>query len=552
MITSHGTLVSPEAVNYIFTKSDPEHYIETTMTKFSEIPLYLTVDLLKGLEVVTEQKEKSPVLSSGDPIIQPQNTTGSAVTAGMAGTTSAEVAEVVAGVAEMSEAAVDFGYVDLQVDQTSHQLESPSSEISVEVQGIAGKHRLSGKEYDGEIEILKDVTGHSTTEGTLKDFTKYFQERFHKLRKLLQMQRREVMGSTDIGRVRNHHGPLKVIGMINSVRNTKYGHKIMELEDETDTISALINNSSPLITTPFVNDEVVCVIGKMGKKDLIYVEDVVRPDVPIARTQNKSEEPLSCLFLSDIHIGSKTFLTSAWDRFIKWLNGNYSLNGSDVLRERLKYIVISGDTVDGIGIYPKQELELEILDIYAQYELLAERFQDIPEHIKILIQPGNHDAVRLAEPQPAFPKEITDLFSNDITFVGNPCYFKLSNVEVLSYHGCSIDDFVMQIPDVTYNTPIKIMKEMLVRRHLAPIYGQKTPIAPEHQDYLVIDKIPDIFVTGHIHKTAVEVYRDIKLINASAWQSQTSYQKMRNFNPDPGKVIATDLQTGSVKILNFV
>jgi len=91
-----------------------------------------------------------------------------------------------------------------------------------------------------------------------------------------------------------------------------------------------------------------------------------------------------------------------------------------------------------------------------------------------------------------------------------------------------------------------------VRRHLAPIYGEKTPIAPEHQDYLVIDKIPDIFVTGHIHKTAVEIYRDITLLNASAWQAQTSYQKMRNFNPDPGKGIAMDLQSGAVKILNFV
>jgi DNA polymerase II small subunit len=114
-----------------------------------------------------------------------------------------------------------------------------------------------------------------------------------------------------------------------------------------------------------------------------------------------------------------------------------------------------------------------------------------------------------------------------------------------------MDDFVMQIPQMTYNQPIEIMKEMLSRRHLAPVYGNKTPIAFEHQDYLMIDKIPDIFVTGHIHKTALENYRDITLINASAWQAQTKYQKMMNFNPDPGKIIMADLQSRKVNILNF-
>ncbi|WP_455392038.1 metallophosphoesterase, partial [[Eubacterium] cellulosolvens] len=217
----------------------------------------------------------------------------------------------------------------------------------------------------------------------------------------------------------------------------------------------------------------------------------------------------------------------------------------------LKYIVVAGDVVDGIGIYPNQESELEIADIYLQYEDLARKLQNIPEHIQLIIQPGNHDAVRPAEPQPAFPREITELFSNDIIFVGNPCYFTIDSVEVLAYHGCGMDDYVMQIPEVTYNQPIQIMREMLQRRHLAPVYGQRTAIAPEHQDYLLIDRLPDIFVTGHIHKTAYENYRDIQLINASAWQRQTNYQKMRNFNPDPGKIILADLQTRAINILTF-
>jgi DNA polymerase II small subunit len=325
----------------------------------------------------------------------------------------------------------------------------------------------------------------------------------------------------------------------------------MELEDDTDTITALIMNTSELININFVNDEVVCVIGKLGKNDLVYVEDIIQPDVPIARTPHRSELPLDCLFMSDIHNGSTTFLHDAWDRFIKWLNGKYIIDGAEQFRDRLKYIIIAGDVVDGIGVYPDQELELEILDIYAQYEDLAAKFQEIPEHIQLIVLPGNHDAVRPAEPQPTFPNDITKLFSNDIKFVGNPCYFSINNVEILAYHGRSMDDFVMNIPEMSYNKPVQIMKEMLVRRHLAPMYGEKTPIAPEHQDYLTIDRIPDFFITGHVHKTAVEVYRDISLINASAWQAQTSYQKMRNFNPDPAKVILADLQSRKIRILSF-
>ena len=531
LLTSHGTLVPPDTIDFILKKKNPEKYVTEIMKHFHEIPLFLTVDLLKAAEVkagFADQNVNEKSLERVEGQIQMEHL----------GSDTVILMESHESTVTKKDPLVTTGITSVSK--------------SVEVKGLASsKKRPLAKEYDGEIKILKDVTGQSTTEGTLKDFTKYFQERFRALRKILQNQRREVMGSAEISRLRNHPGPVKFIGMINDVRPTKQGHIILELEDESDSISALINNNSPLINMNFICDEVVCVLGKFGKNDLIYVEDIIRPDTPIAKNQNKADIPLNCLFMADIHNGSKTFLHKAWGKFINWLNGKYVINGSEQFLDNLKYIVISGDIADGIGIYPNQEAELEITDIYAQYEDLAIKFQEIPDHIELVIQPGNHDAVRPAEPQPAFPKEITDLFSNKIKFIGNPCYFSIDNVEILSYHGRSMDDFVMQIPNISYNLPLKIMKEMLIRRHLAPVYGQRTPIAPEHYDYLLIEKIPDIFVTGHIHKTAVETYRDISLINASAWQAQTSYQKMMNFNPEPGKVILAELQSRRLQILNF-
>ena len=47
--------------------------------------------------------------------------------------------------------------------------------------------------------------------------------------------------------------------------------------------------------------------------------------------------------------------------------------------------------------------------------------------------PGNHDAVRPAEPQPTFEKDIQQDY-NTTTFVGNPCDFSLHGVRLLSYH----------------------------------------------------------------------------------------------------------------------
>jgi DNA polymerase II small subunit len=495
LLTSHGTLVSPETMEYIHSKDDPETYIQDVIGKFQEIPLYLTIEQLKEVE---DKEEKTPIEASDDSNIMAQS--------GVSPTNAIKLSKI---------------KKELSQKPAAEVTEPPKEEPARVSKSIAPKKIPVASEYDGDIQIIKDVTGESTSEGTIKDFNKYFQTRFQTMKKILFNHRREVRGSADIATVKGREGPLKFVGLVNDIRLTQKGHKIMELEDETDSVSVLINNNSPLINMNFVNDEVLCVIGKMGKN------------------------------VADIHVGSTTFLHKPWEKFSKWLNGKHSINGSEELLDKLKYIVIAGDIVDGIGIYPNQEAELEIADIYAQYENLAIKFQEIPDHIQLIVQPGNHDAVRPAEPQPTFPTEITQLFSNDIRFVGNPCYFTINNVEVLAYHGRSMDDFVMQIPKVTYNTPIQIMKEMLLRRHLAPIYGQKTPISPEHLDYLLIDRIPDIFVTGHIHKTALEAYRDISLVNASAWQSQTSYQKMMNFNPDPAKAILADLQTMRLQILNF-
>src|SRR2546426_10634442 len=99
-----------------------------------------------------------------------------------------------------------------------------------------------------------------------------------------------------------------------------------------------------------------------------------------------------------------------------------------------------------------------------------------------------------------------------------------------------MDDLVSAIRGMSYARPLEAMKAMLRMRHLAPIYGGKTPIAPEAEDHLIIDEIPDIFATGHVHAAGVDQDRGVGLVNSSTWQAQTPDQKKRYIEPMPGRL----------------
>jgi DNA polymerase II small subunit len=401
------------------------------------------------------------------------------------------------------------------------------------------------------VEVLMDITGNSTCSGCISDFARYFQDRFGRLKRLIA-NRREMLGAVPVAAIRNRAGEVKTIGMVVERQSTSKGGVIFELEDESGRIKVLSSNNK---RTPLdiVTDEVLGVVGTMNaSRDLVYANELVRPEVPVHRRTHMTERDLNVAFVADIHVGSNTFLDTQWNRFMDYLNGRLDNgNGMNAILDSLEVLVIPGDVVDGIGVFPGHQEELLIDDIYRQYEALAELLKDVPDHIKVVLIPGNHDAVRLAEPQPALPSDIQGMFAGEVMFHGNPSLIDIEGVKVLAYHGKSIDDFVQHIQGCTYEDPVTVMKEMLKRRHLAPIYGGKTSIAPEATDHLVIETIPDIFVTGHVHATGVQAFRGSLLINASAWQSQTNYQKSMNFVPDPARVPVVNLRNMSVKVLDF-
>src|SRR5438128_8065690 len=250
-------------------------------------------------------------------------------------------------------------------------------------------------DQDPDVRILRDITGHSTCEGTLADFTRYFRHRFQALRHMLR-SRHELAGAQEIAKARRSTREVRIIGIVADVRTTKNGHRILEIEDEVDRIAVLLPSDSAVASEVAVMDEVVGVVGTVNDRGLVIARSIVRPDPPTVKAFRGTLHHVSAAFMSDIHVGSRTFLEDKWSKVSTWLGG------ADEVAASIRYLVVSGDVVDGIGVYPRQDEELVIDDIYGQYEALARMVAELPDRITVVMLPGNHDAVRPAEPQPAF------------------------------------------------------------------------------------------------------------------------------------------------------
>ena len=417
---------------------------------------------------------------------------------------------------------------------------------------------MLAKDIDSEIEVHFDITGNSVTEGKLSDIKSFFNSRLSQIRNLMIEGRslpRRPISNAEAYRNRQRYSSneyeITIVGLVSEPRWAKSGNLMFLLEDETTQIQCLLkppSGANPLHAAldGLMNDDVVGVSGFFigDRTDLFIISNIHLPPLP-RRAKNAAsvDESVSAAFLSDVHVGSKTFLEPQWEKMINWFK-------NDPLAKNIKYFVLSGDGVDGVGIYPGQDRHLAITDLFKQYGALAMLLSDLPDWVDVIILPGNHDAVRPAEPQPALDPEVQQDYS-DTVFVGNPCDFSLHGVRILSYHGKSIDDFVAGLRSVTYAKPEMAMRSMLERRHLAPSWGGKTPLSPEPEDSMVIGTIPDIFVTGHVHGQFVGDHKGTTIVHSSTWQDQTDYQRMLGFQPKPCILTVINLHTHASASIPF-
>ena len=450
-------------------------------------------------------------------------------------------------------------------------LSPPSNRISRENQSLSifGKDLSSSssdkvhRNFPGRnpVTVISDISGDSTCIGEYMQFVQYFRDRYSRLSTIIRSR----INARPIESLRRRRRSLRregewdseeisIIGMVSDISSTNNGHKIFSLEDPTGSFSVLVRNTEKELfelASQVLLDEVIGVTGLVKSAgNLMLATKLIQPDVPNG-VQRRTRSQGKIVLISDVHIGSSQFLEEAWLDFLDFLKGE---SESEVMRElaaSIRYLIVAGDLVDGIGIYPDQEFELDIMDIYEQYMKAAEYLREIPEHIRVIISPGNHDAVRQAEPQPALPEIFQAYFPQNVIFVGNPSLVDLDGTRILIYHGRSIDDLVASIPGISYQEPAMAVLEMVKRRHLAPTYGSRVSISPEKMDYFVIDPVPDIIHTGHVHTFGVQRYKNILLVNSGTWQDQTEFQKHVNLMPVPARVPIVDLADFTYKILTF-
>ena len=412
--------------------------------------------------------------------------------------------------------------------------------------------RPISKNYNADYEILKDPTGKLHTSGSYDDFYELTLDKYNRLYKLMQ-KRPEAFSVAKINNVlRNSQSQyLSVAGLVNEVRQTKNGNFFITIEDQTGYLNIIVRKDSEnrKIAESIVEDQMILFEGsynpgERSKRGVLFADNILKIDIPINYEINKSTEPLSIALISDTHIGSKEFEEKLWIKFVNFLNGKIGNKNWREIAGKIKYLIINGDLVDGIGVYPKQQEDLTMTDIYQQFNKASEYLSEIPDYIKIFYSSGNHEPVRNAIPRPAVPKKYAEnLINIGVKCVGNPAIIKTHVVKTLIYHGDSILDMSLSISDLEQSKPIKIMEEFLKCRHLAPIYGKKTQIAPTDKDWLVIDQIPDVFHTGHIHINGMGYYNNIALVNSGCFQSQTDFMKSFGITPTPGIVSILELDT---------
>ncbi|MCP8321218.1 MAG: metallophosphoesterase, partial [archaeon] len=337
---------------------------------------------------------------------------------------------------------------------------------------------MAPERIEPEFEIINDPTSNISPVEGLRGFQSLFKNRFEKLMKIVK-KRPDSYQIKQIANIKkdSSNSPQKIAGLVMN-KKIKRTHVELTVDDESSKIKAVaLEDPVRKNAAEICLDQLAILDLQFSKRGLAIVKDVYSPDIP-DRLPNTSKKVVYAVFTSDLHVGSKTFLFDVFNKFILWLNG---MLGDDLIVRRLKYIIIGGDLVDGIGVYPYQDKELQETNIYEQYKMVTQLIEKIPRHIQIFIIPGNHDPARQALPQPAIPEKYAkQLYSmENVKMLGNPAYLNLHGVNILIYHGSSLDDIVAMSPGLDFSKTKLAMKILLKARHLAPIYGGRTHIAPE-------------------------------------------------------------------------
>ena len=457
----------------------------------------------------------------------------------------------------------------LKIIQEIIKIKKPTKNAVIVVEDI--KTLIEPKKQEGPIEqtctVIIDPTPKVTTAEGVDGYTALFRSRFEKTMRILAqrpdskriskvsaVKQRVRMGKQIERGEKSLHGAgnsIIIAGLLMSKR-TKKNDIELSVDDYTGILTAtsILEDVKKQVSTLTLDQMVMLELENGKGRPGLTIKSVMVPDIP-DHLPNKSKSEAYAVLISDLHVGSKYFMKTEFLRFLDWLS---SSSDDDDIVKKIKFLCVGGDLIDGIGIFPNQDKELLEIDAANQMSHAAQLLAKVPKHIKILVIPGNHDLGRRALPQPAIPRmNFGEQFYGleNCIMLGNPAFIELNGVKVLMYHGQGLDDIIATTPGLSYSKPAEAMKVLLKARHLAPIYGERTPIAPEREDMMVITEVPDIFHSGHVHVADIQSYRGTLVVNSGAWQSQTKFQQTMGITPTPGVAVIVNLATLQPLVYDF-
>jgi DNA polymerase II small subunit len=384
------------------------------------------------------------------------------------------------------------------------------------------------------------------------DFVQHFKVRFERTKEILEAKGDD--GLISIRRIGSNSGVCNVIAAVLSKKITKNKNLLIEVEDLTGSSLVLVNHENVELFERAKNlllDDIV-MFRVSGSGEMLFANDIIYPDICLDE-EKYGEEDEYVAFSGDMHVGSKMFLENNFLKFVAWINGEVGDVRQRAIALKVKYLFLTGNSVDGVGEYPGQENFLNIKSCVGQYEKVAELLSKIREDVEIIVCPGQRDAVWLGEPQPSVPKKWAPFLYNmkNLSLVPSPALVEIKGFKILMYCGASIKYFINEMPGIKVENATEILKEILKRRHLAPVYGMMDCVPHRDDDFMAIEDVPDIVAVGGQHRAGVGNYNNILMVSSSCWQSITPFEEKIGNIPEPCKVPLFNLKTREIKVIDF-
>ena len=331
--------------------------------------------------------------------------------------------------------------------------------------------------------------------------------------------------------IENREGIL--IGMIQDTHVLHTNRFVIQLEDPSHgrpTKCVIVQDS---VSFPdyrnVLRDSVIGISGILPKNFLhgeitaFWGKDIFRPSFKEHASQLKGKHESKVLCLADIHYGAEGFSKKLLSRLVGFLKGEISNPKIPFSPREIDVIIIAGDLVEGTS----QNNESQLIDSYeTQYSQLADVLAKIPSRIQIITIPGEHDASQLAIPQPAIDKKIgKSLYAlSNVKNHGNPLRLTVNGMKFLVFHGQGSEKIFRNQFKIQKQDLFKGFTQLLEYRHLSPEYGSYTSIAPYSKDYLVVEDIPDVLLTGHNHYANFGIYKGVRIVSCGSLK-HTSFEK---------------------------